>query len=429
MANKDKFSEYVDYLKGKGYSDHAARGIVGNLAQESSLDPNATNGSHRGLAQWDKKRWGDYELFKRGIEAETGKTPSDEYSQLDFIDRELRTNATGYNAYNKLKNAKTVDEATKIFQDNYEVAPGQDDDKRKFYANNGFATPYIGTKANQETKTYQGKIPETKLYTSGEFTGQRKYPPMTKMSGADFNQKPSITAKPVDMQDPKVTAMLDPYKKESKPRMDMTGTMSSTAPYISNVYNAFQKPAPVPQPVYNKPISLQRIEMNNDRYEANKDYRADILNADRTLDGNTSVGVKQFAKAQKFSNMSKINQQERNENLAISNKEIGINAGIQQGNNEMLYNYRTLGAERQNAIRTQQSANLANAADKFVAQQGVRNQYALEDRKLDILENTDEYGTNKRLMKKLLQPEEKKMGGSLGKYSAGSFMKKLKTVY
>ena len=282
---------------------------------------------------------------------------------------------------------------------------------------------------SKEVLTYQGKIPETKLYTSGEFTGQRKYPPMTRMSGADFNQKPSITAKPIDMQDPKVTAMLDPYKKESKPRMDMAGTISSTAPYISNVYNAFQKPAPVPQPVYNKPISLQRIDMNNDRYEANKDYRADILNADRTLDGNTSVGVKQFAKAQKFSNMSKINQQERNENLAISNKEIGINAGIQQGNNEMLYNYRTLGAERQNAIRTQQSANFANAADKFVAQQGVKNQYALEDRKLDILENTDEYGTNKRLMKKLKQPEEKKMGGSLGKYSAGSFMKKLKTVY
>lgn len=286
------------------------------------------------------------------------------------------------------------------------------------------STPGIGILAQPKLT-----VPETKLYTSGEFTGQRKYTPMTRMSGADFNQKPSITAKPLDKEDPRVANMIDPYKKETKPRVDMGNTASSVTPYLSNIYNAFQKPAPVPQPVYNKPISLQRIDMNNDRYEANKDYRADILNADRTLDGNTSVGVKQLAKAQKFNNMSKINQQERNENLAISNKEIGINAGIQQGNNEMLYNYRTLGAERQNAIRTQQSANFANAADKFVAQQGVKNQYALEDRKLDILENTDEYGTNKRLMKKLMQPEEKKMGGSLGKYSAGSFMKKLKTVY
>lgn len=418
MAKKDKFSEYVEYLKGKGYSETAARGIAGNLGQESSLNTNANNGTHKGLAQWDGNRWKSFTEFA----SKRGKNTDDEYAQLDFIDHELKT--THKNAYTKLIKASTPEEASDVIQNHYEVAPGQDTEKRRFYAKNGFATPFVGKQDSTTSKVvYQGKVPETKLWTSDEVSGKRKYATMDRMTGADFGQKPSITAKPMDMQDPKVTAMLDPYKKESKPRMDMTGTMSSTAPYISNVYNAFQKPAPVPQPVYNKPISLQRIDMNNDRYEVNKDYRADILNADKTLDGNTSVAVKQFAKAQKFGNMSKINQQERTENTAIANKETGINAGIAQGNNEMLYNYRTLGAERANAIRTQQSANFANAADKFVAQQGVKAQYDLEDRKLDILENTDEYGTFGRLSKK------QRMGGSLNRYNAGAFMKKLKTVY
>lgn len=248
--------------------------------------------------------------------------------------------------------------------------------------------------------------------------------------------KPSITGKPIGAA--QITDMTTYKTPEGRQKVDWKGTASSLTPYLSNVYNALQKPAPVPKPVYNSPVTLQKVNFDNDRYEASRDYRTDRLNADQTLDGNTAVATKQFAKAQKFGSMSKINQADRNANLEISNKQVGLNAGIAQGNNEILRNYRTLGAERENAITSDRMANVANAADKFIMGQNVQNQYKLDERKLDVLEATDQYGTNARLMKRIEELEKKretktngqlKMGGKLPRYSAGSFMKKLKPVY
>lgn len=279
-------------------------------------------------------------------------------------------------------------------------------------------------------------VPIQALWETGQNAPNRKFTSMDRLSGADLNSNP-VALKGTEIGTEKTI-------QTNKQGLTLKGSGADAIPYLSNMYNAFQKPAPVPQPVYNSPIQLDRVNLDNDRYEANKDYRATGLNADRTLDGNSSVAVKAFAKAQKFKDMSTINQTERNENVAIANKERGINVSIAQDNNAMLYNYRTLGSERENAIRTQQSANIANATDKFTNQQTVKNQYALEDRKLGILENTDQYSTYARLQAKLdaeektkKEAEEKakkgiqtlKMGGSLGKYTAGAFMKKLKTVY
>jgi hypothetical protein len=289
-----------------------------------------------------------------------------------------------------------------------------------------YASKSTGTQITSKTSVnipYKNSVPDTSPWVPKTDPIKRNSMSMTSLDGS---YKPSITGKTIIPEE--ATTLMDTREPSSKQKINWKGTASAVTPYLSNIYNTFQKPAAIPQPVYNKPVQLERVNMDNDRYEANRDYRTDIANADRTLDGNTSVAVKQFAKAQKFGNMSKINQEERNQNIAISNKEVGINAGIQQGNNEMLYNFRTLGAERENAIKTQRSANLANAADKFTAQQNVKAQYDLEDRKLGVLENTDEYGTYGRLSKKL-GLDKKRMGGSLGKYSAGAFMKKLKTVY
>ena len=215
-------------------------------------------------------------------------------------------------------------------------------------------------------------------------------------------------------------------------KQKLSGIGSSLTPYLSNIYNAFQKPAPVPAPVYNSPVRLQRVNFDNDRYEVSKDYRTDRLNADQTLDANTAAAVKQYAKGQKFSSMSKINQEERNANIGIANKELGLNASIAAGNNDILRNYREQQAERQNAITSDRMANIANATDKFTMSQNVKAQYDLDQRKLDILEATDQYGTDARLRERLKRIEGErsyKMGGRIPKYSAGFVMKKLKPVY
>lgn len=210
--------------------------------------------------------------------------------------------------------------------------------------------------------------------------------------------------------------------------------LGDMTPYISNIANAFQKPAAVPMPIMDRPIELQKVNMDNDRYESQKDYRGTMLNADATLDGNTAVAVKQFGKAQKFAQMSAINQAERNQNNEIANKQALYNTTIAQGNNAKLYENRVNIADRENAIKREASANIANAADKMIMQGNTRNQQNLEERKLDILSSNDNYGTYERMLARIEDAKKKKetygfggkMGGRVSRFSAGSFMQKFK---
>ena len=78
------------FFTGKGYSSHATAGIMGNLQQESSLDPTKKQyggGPGRGIAQWTVGEG----RFK-GLEAHAkskGKDWTDLQSQLEWIDMEL----------------------------------------------------------------------------------------------------------------------------------------------------------------------------------------------------------------------------------------------------------------------------------------------------------------------------------------------------
>lgn len=48
------------YLKGKGIDANFALGLLANAAHESSFNPDATNGDHWGMFQWDSTRWGAF---------------------------------------------------------------------------------------------------------------------------------------------------------------------------------------------------------------------------------------------------------------------------------------------------------------------------------------------------------------------------------
>ena len=64
----------MKYLTGKGLSDKQAAGLAGNLQQESQFKPGADNGSHYGIAQWDKvNRWPvvKKQIKKEGLDPET----------------------------------------------------------------------------------------------------------------------------------------------------------------------------------------------------------------------------------------------------------------------------------------------------------------------------------------------------------------------
>lgn len=116
------FSEEDAYthLSSAGFEPHQAAGIVGNLFQESSLNPNAVNpksGAY-GMAQYLGPRKKQLIQFAQA----NGASPSDPRTQLDFMVSEL--NGPESRARDRLLEAKTPEEAAQIFRVHYE-RPGK----------------------------------------------------------------------------------------------------------------------------------------------------------------------------------------------------------------------------------------------------------------------------------------------------------------
>lgn len=113
-----------EFFVGKGLKNFQAAGVVGNLIQESGLDPTIhqyNNGPGRGLAQWSAgARWDTTDGDNvKDYAAEHGN--QDVYSlslQLDFIWYELTT----FDDYGlaPLKASTTVEQATQVFEDEFE---------------------------------------------------------------------------------------------------------------------------------------------------------------------------------------------------------------------------------------------------------------------------------------------------------------------
>jgi Phage tail lysozyme len=124
-------SKYEDeaarYLLSQGVSPLQAAGIVGNLAQESNLNPTVRgdNGSAYGLAQWRLDRRSALEGFAR----QRGGHHADPYTQLDFLLHEARQRGD----LSAMGSAQTPGQAAKIFADRYERPSPQ----HANYANRG----------------------------------------------------------------------------------------------------------------------------------------------------------------------------------------------------------------------------------------------------------------------------------------------------
>lgn len=120
-----------NYLKGKGgLEPHAMAGIMGNTMQESTFDPGADNGTHRGLCQWDKEdRWAD-------LTAKFGGDPSLE-NQVDYMYYEISTGThmtSGASILPKLNGAGDAAQAAAIFEAEFERSGGDSMDNRQKYA-------------------------------------------------------------------------------------------------------------------------------------------------------------------------------------------------------------------------------------------------------------------------------------------------------
>jgi hypothetical protein len=103
-----------DYLVSKGLRDFQAAAVIGNLQEESGLNPQLavpdTNGlPSRGIAMWQPARWQNLLAFA------AGRDPWALDTQLDFLWSELPSNGLA-----QLQNSSTLEDAVVVFQNQFE---------------------------------------------------------------------------------------------------------------------------------------------------------------------------------------------------------------------------------------------------------------------------------------------------------------------
>ncbi len=106
-------NKIVDFFMNKGLSKNQAKGIYGNIMQESSGKRNIVSSdgyNSYGIAQWTGPR-------KTRLFSKWGTKPTID-QQLEFMWEEL--NSSEKSAFNALKNTSTVEDATKVFMQKYE---------------------------------------------------------------------------------------------------------------------------------------------------------------------------------------------------------------------------------------------------------------------------------------------------------------------
>lgn len=106
-------SQIVNFFMNKGLTKNQAKGIYGNIMQESGGKHNiVSRDGHNsyGLAQWTGTR-------KARLFSKYGTNPTVN-QQLEYLWDEL--NSTEKNALNALRNTNTVEDATKVFMQKFE---------------------------------------------------------------------------------------------------------------------------------------------------------------------------------------------------------------------------------------------------------------------------------------------------------------------
>lgn len=127
-----------NYFVGKGLTKRQAAGIVGNLLQESSMNPNAVQyggGPGRGIAQWSVGgRWNHsyHDNLVWYANDKLGKSRWNLSAQLAFVWYELHS-VGGY-GLTALRNSTTIRGATIAFERDYEICGACDESRRVSYA-------------------------------------------------------------------------------------------------------------------------------------------------------------------------------------------------------------------------------------------------------------------------------------------------------
>lgn len=170
-----------NFLANKGLSATAISGILGNLQQESSFDPNATNPSSGayGIAQWLGSRYSNLQSYCQ----QNGYSWSTLQGQVNFLWYEMSGGDSqwfsalqgigGMGAFNSL----SVSQATQFFEEYYEVAgAGALMGTRLTYADNWYSTYTGGNPFNTGSSRAGSNYPSAPSNQNG-INNQIVFPP------------------------------------------------------------------------------------------------------------------------------------------------------------------------------------------------------------------------------------------------------------
>jgi hypothetical protein len=117
LTGNTNAEKVFNYLIGYGFTPEAAAGVIGNLMQESHVNPKShqAGGPGRGIMQWtESQRWASLSSWAKTA----GKDPWDLDTQVEWMMKEMRS----YGTLNRIKSLGNLKAATDLFEKEMEGA-------------------------------------------------------------------------------------------------------------------------------------------------------------------------------------------------------------------------------------------------------------------------------------------------------------------
>ena len=157
LVGNTNAEKVFNFLKGAGFTEQAAAGVIGNLMQESGVNPKSKQlggGPGRGIMQWGTGpgsggRWDALVAWA----SSSGKDPWSLDTQVEWMMKEMRS----YGTYNRLKGVTDVKKSVVIFESEMEKAGVPNYPRRYQYAADALAS-FGGGKAGGMKDAGEGGV-------------------------------------------------------------------------------------------------------------------------------------------------------------------------------------------------------------------------------------------------------------------------------
>ena len=172
--------------------------------------------------------------------------------------------------------------------------------------------------------------------------------------------------------------------KVGKGLTDAMGNAEKVVPYVSNLVNSFRKTPRPHVPIMQNAVGSVKLNFDDQRVEADRSVRGANRSADMMLDENTAGSLKAANLASGIRAKNSIATSEANANAQLAMQTNQMNTGIEANNLARMDRYNDDAVGAQIADQRERSANLSNAADKFVMQQNEKAKAKLDLDKLNV---------------------------------------------